>query len=776
MPLQLPPIKYSELHLLVTEFNLIPEEDGIQRLFYLQKINFLLNKSKLADDLFGWMDQSGPESWESCLLAYVINPDASFFLKGMQFARAVTKQLKERLNPYNSEIDIYELMQARDKLINSTYADSADEYTKISSLLHLIATNDESVKTVISLQSEILEMARVKIGAIKGRKFKEPILPGTAYKTKELGEQGNNLNYILTINGWNKPFVFRIEDRFDFELEQTLHSNAVAKYFILDYAVFREKIKEGNSSQYKPVVLSQFANQGNLEEVARRLKGGPERDIAPITVSYFSRLSDFCNKLIEAGAYHPDIKLGNFLVSDNVLKVADRKTFLNTENPLASKVRSTLFYSPDEYLECMSPRSGTYNQKARVTHINMPQFMAFQLGMALKEFLILTQLDELPNDFSDSTSSAASYFKSPLKQISNLSLLVHELTRSDPKQRMTIKQFHGLLMHQNMSHDNFYNEVEKVLPSSVLGIQNEINEINNLLKTFNNEDLLKQANLLFNNISEDYSEEIRLTRLLEKLAIKCFREESKNYFSQCSEEIETLFITQAWENAPWYRKALYWLSFGFFDVEKVEKLNHSTIKTSFDFDGEEFQSHLKQLKFLPADEFQNELGDTEGTHLYDFIVSRLTENEAKDKVDANPKNENKKTLVDLNSSQRQLKPGTTVFVKGTIQNKNLTTVMLISKETEKSAVKTVLDTSTTAMKTVNYSTQKQINSSNNLARFFNSKSPEQVKVESINEKGMSVKNLIMLGDGKYGSKKGNRPQVKDIIWDGDLHELPNNMV
>jgi hypothetical protein len=763
MPLQLPPINFKDLNSLVVEYNKTSENDGVQRLFYLQKINYLINKTKLSNDLFDWLELSGPEGWETHLLTYNINPDASFFLKGIQFAAAVAKRIKDKPELDDRYPNEFDLMQARDNLlINSSYADSRNEYITICCRLNEIATNDESIKNVVNLQTEILEMAKVKIRAIKGRDNEEPIMPGTTYSTKELGVQGNNFNYKFTMNGWDKPFVFRVEDRLDFDLEQSLHSHEVAKYLISDYAVFRMKFKDGvNSSQYKPVILSQFANQGNLAEVAKRLKAGPERDIAPQVVSYFARLTDFCNKLIEAGAYHPDIKLSNFLVSDNTLKVADRKTLINIEAPLANKVRSSPFYSPEEYLDCISPRLETYNHKAHLTIINMPQFMAFQLGIALKEFLVLTQFDELPDNFSDPSSNASSHFKSPPKQIINLSLLVQELTRRDPTKRMSIKQFQSLLVHHNMNPDNFYNEVEKIFPSADIGIQEEIKVITDLLNSaLSGTELLKKANLEFNKISENYSQEIRLTRLAEKLANKCFKEHSQHYFAECSREIESLFPQQAWEQAPWYRKVLYYLSFGYYEVDSVDELDHATIKTSFDFKGEEFQSHLQQLQFIHIDEFKKQLGTTEGTHLYDFIVYHMEEMESEETESSSLITPENSSAIESMSSTEQ-KKDTMVLVKEQ-QND--------SEDENTHSSNNSLNSGTIVFSTVKNLPQEQSDSSqaSSQFRFFNRSkaSANEVSAGAAKKVFLSVGKSLFQGDGAYRKKnKGYRTLLNEINWD-----------
>lgn len=637
MALQLPPQRFKDLVLLVNEYNSAPEDDPVQRLFYLQKINYVLAKTSLNEDLFAWINQNGNDSWQHHLSAYSINPNASFFLKGIQFAQAVALQIKDKPAPDTESKPTsgkeYQLMQERDALLkNGTFALCRDQYIALCLQLDELVYTDNRIKHIIEKQSLILKNVHVKLEAIKGKDSKEEsekqkpeeqVKIHVSYKTKELGNQVNNFNFKFEMGGWDKPFVFRVEDRPELGLEQDLHSYPVAKYFIEDFAVFMMEFKgEEEPIDYKPVVLSQFANQGSLIDVARRLKNKRPVDIAGQTNFYFTQFADFCIKLIEAKAYHPDIKLSNFLANDNLIRVSDRKTLTQNEKPKAKDIRSSPLYAPEEYLKCISPQL-TFNANAYRTTINMPQFMAYQLGIALKEFLVLTQMDELPDDFRNPDRSAASYFTSPPRQIINLSLLVQELTRSEPEKRMTVKQFQQLLPYHIRDPKAFYKEVEKVLPSSELGFQEEIDAIHDLLKNdLSNEDLLAKANLIFKKISDSEPKETRLTRMAEKLAKKCYRQCSKNYFTDYSKAIETTLPIAAWNEAPWYRKALYWLSFGYFDVDPVT--DFSKVHIDFDLKSSEFQAHFPQLEFLPPQELDY-LGEAESTHFKEFIYAHVAQ-------------------------------------------------------------------------------------------------------------------------------------------------------
>lgn len=654
MALRLPPARLANLTELVNQFNSAPVTDTARQLFYLQKINYELNKTKLDGPLFDWINEPGEDSWHAHLLTHGINPYASVFLTGMQFAQAVTKASEpapsaniftdsddeesiEAGSALETELNEYQLMQRRDTLFEQDNHETCQvEYRQTSIKLNRLAQSDNKIIETISRQNKILSLAHDKIEYIKGVTTSSEE-DGTSeseedprYETTKMGtEQTNNYNFILKMQGWDESLVFRVEDRPELKLEQALHSHEVANYFIEDYAVFMMEFKdEDDEIEYKPVVLSQFANQGNLQHIAIKLKTdvatGKNRahDIAPITAAYFEQLSSFCTQLMAAGAYHPDIKLSNFLVDRNRVRLSDRKTLTDNPAPKVKDVRSSPAYAPDEYLKCIARNGHTFNTLGTLTHLDMPQFMSFQLGMALKEFLILTQLSELPDDFRDPDRDAASYFDSPCKKIINLSLLAQELTRAEPGKRLPIDQFQGLLRKVSQNPDNFYALVEEALPSRALDLDEQVAGINRLLNDSNlsGEQLTEQANAFFKDISNSDPKETRLTRLAEKLAIKCYQEVSRQFFTQ---SIIIPLANANWAKAPWYRKLASWLSFGFFPVEQVTRL--SEIKLLMDVHSAEFQRYFPQLEFLPTSELDRSMG-VEGAQKFEqFIYDHVTD-------------------------------------------------------------------------------------------------------------------------------------------------------
>lgn len=347
--------------------------------------------------------------------------------------------------------------------------------------------------------------------------------------TTAFQNQVNNQNFQCMID--SNKYIVRIEDRSELGLEQKLHSYPVSRYFTEDYAIFRLgfKINDGGY-EYRPVVFSQYAEQGNLAEIAKNLRHTKNSEISSTAKFYFVELANFCRQLINSHAYHPDIKLSNFLIHGNRILISDRKTFVDKEISRADDVRSSPLYATDEYISCINNAGDGFNSLASNTYINMPQFMAYQLGMALKEFLILTQHDELSEEFRDHDIPAVDYFASPDQSISNLSLLVQELTRTNPEHRMTFAQLQELLPLRNRPTNDFCTHLERVFPAKNLGLELLVRELNQLIDgSFDNNELLARANPLFKNIAEQQTSEHRLTRLANMLANKCFTQCSGDY-------------------------------------------------------------------------------------------------------------------------------------------------------------------------------------------------------------------------------------------------------
>ena len=618
MPLQVPTNEFSKavkvLIKLVTDFNTIPETEHIARLFHLQKISYFLNTITLTPALYAWLNQSGEKGWLKQLEEYDINPDATFFLKGFQFAKAVTKRLADKATLDTSKNE-YQLMQKRDVLLESnSFAQCGAEYVSICQQLSHLAETDLVLKDILAMHASILKLAKPKIDAMKGIKTANSDQLVPSYTTEDLGEQTNNHNFRLEIGEYDQPFVLSVQDRAELELEQRLHSFPVSKYFNPEYANFWGWFFVDNTVEYRPVVLSQYANKGSLADVARSLQVKKDNEIAFKCRTYFRDLSYFCIQLMAAKAYHPDIKLTNFLVHNDQIRLSDRKTLVQDEKPFASEIRSTPQYAPDEYNQCLSKNWRELNYAiASKTQMDMPKFMAYQFGMALKEFLILTQQEDQPEvvDFRNPDITAASYFTNPPIQIVNLSLLVQELTHSEASKRLHIEQFQYLLTYLNYPKEQFAQEIKNVPPMELL---KDINTITMLLKgNSTGEKLIKQANVIFNKLSKISPKNPHFTKVIEPLAIKCYEEHSKPFLKTT---VESALFNKDWESAPWYRKAIHWLTAGYFGIDRDTDISEVKDIIIADLKNEQFQSYLPHLDFLT----QDQMATDEDRLFKDFIT------------------------------------------------------------------------------------------------------------------------------------------------------------
>ncbi|CAM2940933.1 protein kinase domain containing protein [Legionella steigerwaltii] len=650
--------KHRVLIKLIKEFNEAPAQDVIQRLFYLQKINHYINSAQIGDEEYKWLTARDKESWRANLETYGINPDGSFLFKGIQFARAVTaaiatqvqSQVQSSIEENNQ--DFYQLLQERDDLLkgNLSFEASKIQFQNLCCHLNHLSEKNAELKKQVDEHAQILNLAKRKISAIKG----ESDLISSDYKTEALGSRRvNNFNFKFQMKGWDETLVFRVEDRDNLSFEQELHSYPVSKYFANDVALFMMQFRSEDNKEieYRPVVLSQYAKQGSLLEVVKGLKAqSDERSplqnqlmITAVVKHYFTQINEFCLKLKDAKAYHPDIKLSNFLAHNNKLLISDRKALTRSNYPLASKLRCTPRYAPPQYLACLNEDQDDYLPKATLTHIKLEPLMSYQIGMALKEFLILTQLDDIPDNFEDLRCTARSHFQNPCQSIINLSILAEELTHPEEKKRLTIEQFQKLLLY--VSHPTAFNKhLEEVLSSETLGITHELNEINELLRTEKlvDSEFLEQANTIFVAISERNPSEPRLNRVAEKLAIKCYTNYSEHYFSKISQEIEDALSDQDWNYAPWWRQAIHIFSLGHFRIERITKVEE--IKINLDYNDPVFRSHLIQFEFLPAEALEN-LGVIEGNNLKNYFIEHLDEIRALNNSDEESNEENKENVA-----------------------------------------------------------------------------------------------------------------------------------
>ena len=294
----------------------------------------------------------------------------------------------------------------------------------------------------------------------------------------------------------------------------------------------------------------------------------------------------------------------------------------------------------------------------------MEQFMSYQVGMAMKEFLILSLFGEIQEDYWNPYSGISIFLDKPSSTVMNIDLLIRELTHEEEGRRLPIEHLQKLLPYIMRSNESFMEELDKMFPLSA-EINEEIEQIKKLL--LNAEKLqgaafLAKANPLFNAVSKRAPAEPRLTWYAEKLGAKCYNECSKQYWAQLSHKLESVLLIKDWakatwyrklahiisfgyfrvpqvtditeintvdENtllakdwakAPWYRKLAHIVSFGYFRVPKVTDVNEANVVEPND---PEFRSHLPQLDFL-SPSAMNHLGSTKADHLREYLRFILT--------------------------------------------------------------------------------------------------------------------------------------------------------
>lgn len=464
------------------EFSKFSKDEHIQRVILLDKISTLLEKEPLSFELSAWQADDTVQGWERQLQKYGVHRDASPLLKTYEFSRAALA-LSHR-DPVETTKSYADCMKARAGILSKDvhqqeviegYLNLAGEQAH---LYQQPAMADKIVK-----HKETLALSYAKIEAIRGlvsQTFDE-------YTTEKLGE-GNNQNFFLRVEGMDQPLVIRVEDRHDLGHEVALRQHDVSSYFSEDYATVMLPFKEEEgATHYKPVVISQFAKDADLSSYAKKLKGQPEDTILDSATKCFGQLGDFFTKLMDSGHFHPDIKLTNFLMDNGKVLLSDRKTITNKIVPLVCEIASSPLYGAPEYQECINGAGTGFTYKAQTMRLNMPQYMSYQTGMALKEFLLFSMADKVKKAFSQddfyeyllSWAPISSAFEAPSDKTLNLTTLIQELTRPDIGTRLSIEHFQKLLPQIAMSPANFLAEVDKLSkpPSSVTLAKEEIQRL-----------------------------------------------------------------------------------------------------------------------------------------------------------------------------------------------------------------------------------------------------------------------------------------------------------
>ncbi|MBN9231485.1 MAG: hypothetical protein BGO90_04030 [Legionella sp. 40-6] len=521
----------KEIQKLITEFNAVPEGNHLHRIFLLHKINNLLNTVSYDQKLFEWVNQvdTVDGSWGKTLKEYGINPVASFFIKNHQFAQAASANC-EHVAGINQPQNLYEALQSRDALLVKSPTTDADmsRYGQLSVYIQENIDKTPQFKETLERHTEVLNIVQDKINIIRGQ-----VNPSTAdykYQTQKLGENSNNnYNFVLKVkdekNASLKKLVIRVEDRNSLSVEQKLHSYEVSKYFGDDAALFTMAMKEDGRVVYKPIVVSHFANAGDLQNLARNLKKEQKSitEIISTATHYFQRLVHFCQTLKEADTYHPDIKLTNFLVHNNMIRVCDRKTFVTEDKLLVKNIRSSPLYSPPQYYQCITGFG--LNFKAQTTEVDMNKFMSYQIGMAFKEFLILTQQEDIPRNFQNSNASILDSFDPEHynNALFNFDYLIKALTRDEESLRLSLAHLPKLLLSIKSAPQKFIYQLKEIaqIPEDPLHAQIS-EEIKSLSTEKNPSTLLDKANQLFERVAaQNYFSNQMIGSEIKNLAMEC---------------------------------------------------------------------------------------------------------------------------------------------------------------------------------------------------------------------------------------------------------------
>ncbi len=445
----------------------------IEELFYLQKISQLISEKTTHPKIAEWKYFTGEDGLEAHLQRYHIHRDASTLLMSIEFANAVN-QCHEKLpqdkqvndNNPTADINLHEEIRARNAILKKDLTqENLSGFVQTNKKIMQKYNSDNKLKENVLRHLSFLSNIYAKMESIQGfvkQNFNE-------YQTKVLGSaEGNNKNFILNIDGEEKEIVIRVENRDTLGDDMVLQTHEVSEYFSEDYAMFLMPFEDG----VRPVVFSEMATKGDLFTYSQQLAKEKSKEKTGDTQQaqhFFNKLSDFCVKLMDAGYYHPDIKLSNFLTDGDRVIVSDRKTLISAINPTVDQIQSTPHYGAPEYLKCLTVDADgnmTLNQVlAKNTALNMPAYMSYQLGMALKEFLLNNagfKIDDLAN-----APLPSELMKNPSDELINLSKLIKALTRENPEDRLSVKDFHSLMKEINKIPDVFQSKINES-PSNAL--------------------------------------------------------------------------------------------------------------------------------------------------------------------------------------------------------------------------------------------------------------------------------------------------------------------
>lgn len=664
MPLLLPDESFTELHALVKAFNAIPEEHHVQRLFMLQKIDSALHQAEMNKALFTWYNHArvdeGSSGIEETLQEYGIQLTASFFLRRVQFALAVKQHAGHvSLTPAEEETcsnvaDEQRLLAEHQQLLTASAPRKYLEPLYVQSSLKMahLATTLDAVLRRKDKHTSLFSQAGNKIRQIRDK----PLNPfgHFNYEVKPLGnEQNNNFNYIVRFDDDSAPLVMRVTSQESLSLDQKLNSETVSKYFNEEYAQFMHVFNHEGSSTYMSVVLGNFANQGDLQNVAKTLykrqTANPRQKpqlIGGTTTHYFRQIANLLIELEKVSVWHPDIKLTNFLSHDDRVVVSDRKTFIETPTPIAEEMGTTVMYAAPEFAECMN-RAGTALVATKATtEIPMQPHMAWQVGLALKEFMLTAiRGHKLKRTLSKAEKAVfaeamdtqgydiSKLLPNPGYQVQNLWLLADELTHTKAERRLSLAAFQKLLTHVNQPPLQFAAQLEKEKPADEVGFSQLVAAIFRRLDNWGPLDnkALEDINSYFAAIYENAYTSARLAPYASRLAHYCHHR--GHGLEALSERIERALWEGDWQQASLGQKLRYWLTFTFWRVDRVTTVESladadRALVTSDEPRMNRWLNLNMQFELLHKAELQALLGEAEYENLSGYFAHMQTLQEA----------------------------------------------------------------------------------------------------------------------------------------------------
>ncbi|KTD25718.1 protein kinase domain containing protein [Legionella lansingensis] len=492
----------------------LKEANGLEKA--LEQTRIL--KSRLEQDLEIEKTFQKTNSLHGELQHFGIHRDASIFLRSGEYSAAYASLLKakneqkesideevtqEDLDSETSVLRFYELMNQRYLILSnmlkqkcklesekektsSDLSKAEEDLDELQGRLHKTHTNmfhliqsSSAVQALLAEHRHMLPFCLAKAEArLENREDKTFTMDKEFAKEEEkrLGRKVNNDNFLFKLKAHNSDImlVIRKEDRDDLEHEQRLQSNPIARFFIPDYVTFMERDEKGG---YKPVSISRYATGGDLEHIADKLE---IEDIVRQAQLYFAQISRFCQELIALGLYHPDIKLSNFLVDFQLtetdhgtittykIQVSDRKTLLSKRKIPITEVRTSPLYSPPELTQHLNKAGNNFGARLRRLHLQKKQkppeidlvpYMSFQVGIALKLFLVMgkASINIQRVNFFD-------FIPNPSVEERNLLTLSQALTRNNPNQRISLETFSNMLSSEklHLNPEEFCVELNKL--------------------------------------------------------------------------------------------------------------------------------------------------------------------------------------------------------------------------------------------------------------------------------------------------------------------------